>query len=109
MNLPPGSVWRRATLIISAAIVVGLYLMTRERTLSRAESEQVFNDFRFSRTPLPAVANHPPYKSVRKVHPSVRHIRAYLSTLGASVSLGVVARWTRAARESFFAALRAPA
>ncbi len=88
MNRPPGSVRRRATLLVSAAIVIGLYLMTRERTLSKAESEEVVNNFRFSRTPLPEVANHPPYKYVRKVHPSMRHIRAYLSTLGASVALG---------------------
>ena len=88
MNRPPGSVRRRATLVVSAAIVVSLYVMTRERTLSRAESEEVVNNFRFSRTPLPEVNNHPPYKYVRKVHPSVRHIRAYVSTLGASVALG---------------------
>jgi hypothetical protein len=61
--------------------------MTRERALSKSESEEVVNNFRFSRTPLPEVANHPPYKYVRKVHPSVRHIRAYVSTLGA-VSMG---------------------
>ncbi len=88
MNRPSGSVRRRAALLVSAAIVITLYLMTRERTLSSAESVAVSNAFRFSRTPLPEVANHPPYKYVRNVHPSVRHIRAYVSTLGASVALG---------------------
>jgi hypothetical protein len=62
--------------------------MTRERALSNAESEEAVNTFRFSRTPLPEVPNHPPYKNVRKVHPSVQHICAYVSTLGASVSMG---------------------
>lgn len=88
MNRPSGSVWRRATLLVSAGIVMGSYFMTREPRLSKAESEEALNTFRFSRTPLPEVANHPPYKYVRNVHPSVRHIRAYVSTLGASVSLG---------------------
>ncbi len=88
MNRPPGWFRRRATLLVSAAIVISLYVMTREPALSKAESEEVVNNFRFSRTPLPEVANHPPYKYVRKVHPSMRHIRAYLSTLGASVALG---------------------
>ena len=88
MNRPPGSVRRRATLLVSAAIVISLYVMTRERTLSKTESEEVVNNLRFSRTPLPEVANQPPYKYVRKVHPSVRHIRAYVSTLGASVAMG---------------------
>lgn len=75
-------------MLVAAAIVVGLYVMTRERAPSKAESEEIVNTFRFSRTPLPEVNDHPPYKYVRKVHPSVQHIRAYVSTLGASVSLG---------------------
>ena len=62
--------------------------MTRERALTKTESAEAVNNFRFSRTPLPEVIDHPPYKYVRKVHPSVRHIRAYVSTLGASVAMG---------------------
>src|SRR5436305_793107 len=88
MNRPPKSIRRRASLLVSAAIVIGLYVMTRERALTKTESAEVVNNFRFSRTPLPEVADHPPYKYVRKVHPSVRHIRAYVSTLGASVAMG---------------------
>src|SRR3954451_19256859 len=88
MNRPPGWFRRRATMLIAAAIVISLYVMTREPALSRAETDEVGNTFRFSRTPLPEVANHPPYKYVRKVHPSVNHIRAYVSTLGSSVSMG---------------------
>ncbi len=45
MNFPPRSVRRRVTLVVSAAIVVSLYVMTRERSLSRDESEEVVNDF----------------------------------------------------------------
>lgn len=88
MNRPPGSLRRRAALLVAAAIVIGLYLLTRDRALSEHESDEVVNNFRFSRAPLAEVANHPPYKYVREVHPSVRHIRAYVSTLGASVTLG---------------------
>src|SRR5580692_6211983 len=88
MNRPPGTVRRRVTLLVSAAIVISLYVMTREPALSKTESEAVVSNFRFSRTPLPEVSNHPPYKYVRKVHPSVEHIRAYVSTLGASVAMG---------------------
>ena len=88
MSRPQGSFLRRATWLAAAAIVVGLYFMTRERALSQAESEDIVNTFRFSRTSLPEVKDHPPYKYVRNVHPSVQHIRAYVSTLGASVALG---------------------
>src|SRR5690349_14903038 len=88
MNRPTGWVGRRVTLLVSAAIVISLYVMTRERALSRTETQEVVNNLRFNRTPLPETANHPPYKYVRKVHPSVQHIRAYVSTLGASVATG---------------------
>ena len=88
MTRPLGSVRQRGTVLVSLAIVIALYVMSRERSVSRAESQQIVESFQFDRTPLPEVANHPPYKYVRKVHPSVRHIRAYVSTLGASVSLG---------------------
>lgn len=88
MNRLGGWIRRRATWLVSVAMIIGLYVMTREPALSKTESEQVVSNFRFSRTPLPEVANHPQYKSVRKVHPSVQHIKAYVSTLGASVSLG---------------------
>ena len=78
------------TLILVIVLIggMGLYLMTREWTLSKTESAEVVKNFRFSRMPLPEVNNHPPYKYVRKVHPSVQHIRAYISALGASVALG---------------------
>lgn len=88
MNRFRGLVRRHATWLVSVALVISLYVMTREPALSKTESEQVVSNFRFSRAPLPEVADHPPYKFVRSVHPSVKHIRAYVSTLGASVSLG---------------------
>ncbi|MHC5536894.1 CRTAC1 family protein [Singulisphaera rosea] len=88
MNRPPGSVRHRAALFAAVAIVAGLYAMTREQVMSKTESDKAVNNFRFIRTPLPEVPDHPPYKYVRKVHPSVRHIRAYVSTLGASVAMG---------------------
>src|SRR5205085_2696309 len=31
---------------------------------------------------------HPPYKTVRKLHPTLQHISAYMSALGAGVALG---------------------
>lgn len=88
MNGLRGWLGRRVTLVVSIAIVIGLYMLTREPALSKTEADQVVSKFQFSRVPLPEIANHPPYKYVRNVHPSVKHIRAYVSTLGASVSLG---------------------
>src|SRR4030095_2939860 len=43
--------------------------------------------FRFAKLPMPEVANHPPYKSVREVHPSLKRIASWISSLGAAVTL----------------------
>ncbi len=43
MARPPGWLRRRGTLFVSAAIVIGLYIMTREPALTQAESEEVVN------------------------------------------------------------------
>jgi hypothetical protein len=88
MNRPPGSLRRRTTLLVALAVVAVLYVLAREPALSPAQADEEAAPFRFERTPLPEVADHPPYKYVRKVHPNVKHIAAYLSTLGAGVALG---------------------
>jgi hypothetical protein len=66
----------------------GLYGLTRLPALTPSEEDAVAASFHFTKIPLPEVANHPPYKYVRKVHPFVQHIRAYLSTIGGAVALG---------------------
>jgi hypothetical protein len=75
-------------LLVAVALVGTLFGLTRLPALPPDEKDALAASFRFNRLPLPEVANHPPYKYVRKVHPSVQHIDAYLSTLGAAVALG---------------------
>jgi len=43
--------------------------------------------FSFKRFPLPEIADHPPYKLVRRVHPSLERISAWISSMGAAVTL----------------------
>src|SRR5258708_667162 len=88
MNPQPRSLRRRATFLVALLIVGTMYFLTREPVLSKSEADECAATFVFHRTPLPEVANHPPYKSVRNVHKTTKHIRAYLSTLGAAVALG---------------------
>ena len=42
--------------------------------------------FKFEKMQFAEVPNHPPYKYVRKVHPSLQRISAWISSLGASVA-----------------------
>src|SRR6185503_19900866 len=43
--------------------------------------------FNFRKQPLPELPDHPPYKSVRHVHPSLERISAWVSSLGAAATL----------------------
>jgi hypothetical protein len=43
--------------------------------------------FSFKKSPLPEVPDHPPYKLVRQVHPSLERISAWISSLGAAATL----------------------
>ena len=39
-------------------------------------------NFKFDKMPLAEVPNHPPYKYIREVHPSLQRISAWISSLG---------------------------
>src|SRR6185503_14953233 len=43
--------------------------------------------FNFRKQPLPELPDHPPYKFVRQVHPSLERISAWISSLGAAATL----------------------
>src|SRR6185503_17574177 len=55
--------------------------------LTSRETEALAARFRFKKLPLPEVADHPPHKFVRQVHPSLERIAAWVSSLGAAVTL----------------------
>src|SRR5262249_24455158 len=56
-------------------------------TLPRTEAEAIAARFRFEKLPLPEPDGFP-RKTVRQVHPSLSHLSAYISAVGASVALG---------------------
>jgi hypothetical protein len=71
-----------------ALVLVGtLYLLSQFPTLSSTEAEAVAARFRFEKLPFPEPKGFSP-KTVRQVHPSLAHLSAYFSALGASVALG---------------------
>lgn len=76
---------------LSAVAAIGLalacYAMARLPALSPREAQQLADRFSFKRLPLPEAPSHPPYKFVRKVHPSLERISAWVSSMGAAVSL----------------------
>ena len=88
MPAPTVSLIRRfATPLVALALVVVSYSLARYPSLTPADCAQLATQFKFEKLPLAEVANHPPYKNVRQVHPSLQRISAWISSLGASVAM----------------------
>jgi hypothetical protein len=87
---PAPSRLRRAVTLLVALVVVGaLYLLSQLPALPGAEADAIAARFRFEKLPFPEPAGFP-HKTVRQVHPSLAHLSAYLSAVGASAALGDV-------------------
>jgi enediyne biosynthesis protein E4 len=72
-----------------AAIVLAAvcYAAARLPTLSPQGKAALAARFKFTQVHLPEVADHPPHKSVRQVHPSLERISAWISAVGAAATL----------------------
>src|SRR2546430_4881127 len=84
--MKPGFLRRYAASIAALVVVLALFLATQYPKLSPAESSELAARFHFSKAPLPEVHDHPPYKNVREVHPSLQRISAWISSLGAAAA-----------------------
>jgi enediyne biosynthesis protein E4 len=72
--------------LIALALLCPLYLLARLPEISSSEREQLARQFRFERSTLPTVPG-PEVRRVRPVHPSMAHIAAWISAVGAAVAL----------------------
>ncbi len=78
---------RRATArLVALGLMVLLYGFARLPTLPEAERTALAARFRFTGLPLPAVAGVTS-RNVRAVHPSLQHLSAWISSVGAAVAL----------------------
>src|SRR5262245_56194514 len=78
---------RYAASIVALVLVLAALAATRYPKLPPAEAANLAAHFRFAKLPLAEVPNHPPYKNVRQVHPSLQRISAWISSLGAAAAL----------------------
>ena len=78
---------RYAASIVGLVVVVAVFAATQYPKLSPEDTAKLAARFHFSKWPLPEAANHPPYKNVREVHPSLQRISAWISSLGAAATL----------------------
>lgn len=63
------------------------YVAARLPTLSSSEMANLSSRFSFKRNPLPEVSGQLQYKFVRRVHPSLERISAWISSVGAASTL----------------------
>lgn len=80
--------WRRryAARLVAVVLIGALYGFARLPALPEAERTALAARFRFVPLPLPEVAGLP-FRTVRAVHPSLQHISAWISSVGAAVAL----------------------
>lgn len=72
--------------IVAATIIVTFYAFARLPGISARERTALAARFLFTARVLPELSGNPP-RSVRTVHPSLQHISAWISSVGASVAL----------------------
>ena len=72
-----------------AAVVLAAicYPLAKVPSLKQDEMVALASRFSFKRLALSEVPDHPPYKFVRQVHPSLARISAWVSSLGAAATL----------------------
>src|SRR5262249_36759620 len=71
--------------LVGIGLVVALYFLARQPSVSTAERESLAGRFRFAELPLAEVPGES--RGVRPVHRSLDHISAWISSVGASVAL----------------------
>jgi hypothetical protein len=72
----------------AAIVLVAIcYAGAKLPALPSSEIAALAGRFSFKKLALPEVADHPPYKLVRQVHPSLERISAWVSSLGAAAAL----------------------
>jgi hypothetical protein len=86
MAVPPGAPRKLVAPLFALAVMGGLYFLSQAPAITDQEADELASRFRFVRLPLPEVPG-PPHKTVRELHPSLRHVSAFISFVGAAVAL----------------------
>jgi hypothetical protein len=86
MNTTMKALRRHAVHIFCLVVVLAIYGFARLPGMAESERAALASRFRFSRQPLQEIPGFPP-RYVRDVHPSMNGIKAWISSVGASVAL----------------------
>ena len=73
--------------VASLSLITALYTVSREPTLPGPEADLLARRFRFESSPLSELPGYTYERKVRAVHPSLHHVRSWISFVGAAVAL----------------------
>src|SRR5262249_32556766 len=77
---------RRAALLVAIALVAAIYGFARLPVMPASDRAELASRFHFTRLAMPEIPGSQ-YRYVRQVHPSLKRISAWLSSVGAGVAL----------------------
>lgn len=86
MNRSLDFIRRHGARLLAIILALALYELARLPEISKAERNELARNIHFSNMALPEVPG-PPLRSFRKVNPSLQHIAAWISSVGAAVAL----------------------
>jgi hypothetical protein len=81
-----GPLRRRAALLVAIPLVAAIYGFARLPVMPEPERTELASRFRFTKLAAPKMPGSR-YKYVRQVHPSLKRINAWISSVGAGVAL----------------------
>lgn len=74
------------TQLLAVVVLVSTFILAQPPTLSQAEQADLSQSFGFEQQPLAPLAGHP-QRFIRPVNPSLAHIDAWISSVGAAIAL----------------------
>jgi len=91
MTTPTKFLRQHAAQFIALVLMMGAYTLARQPVISSTERAKLAARFHFSRDPLPELSPEWPAHSsqqIRNVHPNLKRIRSWISSVGAAATVG---------------------
>ncbi|HVF88522.1 MAG TPA: RNA-binding protein, partial [Blastocatellia bacterium] len=86
MNSPENPLRRYVVHVFALAVLAILYGFARLPGIPESDRAALASGFKFKHFALPELGGFPP-RFVRDVHPSLEHMKGWISTVGASIAL----------------------
>jgi enediyne biosynthesis protein E4 len=73
--------------VVAIALVVALWGVARQPSISAAELQKVASPYKFVEMPIAMPPGYHPTQTIRQVNPAYYHLRSWISSVGAGIAL----------------------